>query len=84
MKEYAIQIINSKQILNHRLVLKKLHRSIRFNQESRLKPYIDMNTELKKIEYFLKLMNNAVFVEAIENVERIRNIKNELFHVKAK
>ena len=43
-----------------------------------------MNTELKKIEDFLKLMNNAVFVKTIENVERIRNIKNELFHVKAK
>ena len=32
-KEYAIHIINLKQALNHRLVLKNLHRVIRFNQE---------------------------------------------------
>ena len=29
--EYVIHIINLKQLLNHRLVLKKLHRVIRFN-----------------------------------------------------
>ena len=31
--EYVIQI-NLKQVLNHKLELKKLHRVIRFNQES--------------------------------------------------
>ena len=39
---------NLKQALNHGLVLKKVHRLIRFNQNNWLKPYIDMNTDLRK------------------------------------
>ena len=36
--EYVIHIRNLKQSLNHRLVLKKVHRVIRFNQNVWLKP----------------------------------------------
>ena len=39
---------NSKQFLNHGLALKKVHRVIKFNQNEWLKPYIDMNTNLRK------------------------------------
>ena len=46
--EYVIHIRNLKQALNHGLVLKKVHRVIKFNQNAWLKPYIDMNTDLKK------------------------------------
>ena len=46
--EYVINISILKQALNHRLVLKKVHRVIKFNQNARLKPYIDMSTDLKK------------------------------------
>ena len=45
--EYVIHI-NLKQALNHRLVLKKVHIVIKFNQNAWLKPYIDMNTDLRK------------------------------------
>ena len=38
--EYIMHIINSKQALNHGLVLKNVHRVIKFNQEDRLKRYI--------------------------------------------
>ena len=45
---YAICVIRPlKQALNYRLLLKKVHRVIQFNQEASLKPYIEMNTELK-------------------------------------
>ena len=59
--EYVIHIRNSKQALNHGLVFKKVHRVIKFNQNAWLKPYIDMNTDLKKVKNdfekeFLKLM----------------------------
>ena len=46
--EYLIDMINLKQALNYRLVLRKFHRLIKFNQNAWLKPYIDMNTDLKK------------------------------------
>ena len=45
--EYVIHI-NLKQVLNHKLELKKLHRVIRFNQESYLKPYVDVNNDVIK------------------------------------
>ena len=46
--EYVIHIRNLKQALNHRLVLKNVHRVMKFNQNAWLKPYIDMNTDLRK------------------------------------
>ena len=47
-KGIIIYIRNLKQVLNHRLLLKKVHKVIKFNQNACLKPYIDMNTDLKK------------------------------------
>ena len=44
----AIHIRMLKPALNHGLVLKKVHKVIKFNQNAWLKPYIDMNTGLKK------------------------------------
>ena len=43
-----LYIRNMKQALNHRLVLKKVHKVIKLNQNAWLKPYIDMNTGLRK------------------------------------
>ena len=52
--EYVIHIRSLKEALNHELVLKKVHRVITFNQNARLKPYIDINTNKKKKERILK------------------------------
>ena len=46
--EYGIHIRNLKQSLNHALVLKKVHRFIKFNRKLWLKPYIKIITELRK------------------------------------
>ena len=46
--EYVIHIRNLKQTLNHGLVLKKVHKVIKFNQNAWLKLCIDMNTDLRK------------------------------------
>ena len=45
----VIHIRNLKHILNHGLILKKVHRVIKFNQKAWLGPYIKMNTDLRKI-----------------------------------
>ena len=71
---------NSKQALNHELDLKKLHKVIKFNKNAWLKPYIDINTDLRKNtidfeKYFFKLMNNAVFEKNMEDVRKHRDIK---------
>ena len=47
-EKYIMHIGVLKQALNHGLVLREVHRVIQFNQEDWLKPYIDMNTKLRK------------------------------------
>ena len=46
--EYVIHIRNLKQALNYELILKQVHRVIKFNQKAWLKAQIDMNTDLGK------------------------------------
>ena len=46
--EYLIRIRNLKQALNNRLVLKRVHIVIKFNQNAWLKLCINMNTDLRK------------------------------------
>ena len=49
-ENYVVHIRALKQELNHRLKLSKVHSIIQFTQEAWLKPYIDMNTDLKKMQ----------------------------------
>ena len=78
---YAVHIRALKQALNHGLKLKKVHRIIEFNQEAWLKPYIGMNTKLRKEakndfeKDFFKLMNNFVFRKTMGNVRDYRYMK---------
>ena len=80
-KKYVVQVNSLKQALNHGLKLKKIHRVIEFSQKAWLKPYIEMNTELRKLakndfeKDLFKLMNNLVFGKTMENIREHRDIK---------
>ena len=80
-KKYVAHINTFKQALNHQLKLEKIHRFIEFNQEAWLKPYINMNTELRKAakndfeKDLFKLMNNSVFGKTMEHIRKHRDIK---------
>ena len=78
--EYVIHIRNLKQVLNHGLILKKFHKVIKLSQNTWLKPYTDMNTDLRKKakndfeKDFFKLVNNATFGKNYD-VRKHRDIK---------
>ena len=76
-KNYPVQKLSLKQVLNHGFKLTKVHRVIEFRQEYWLKPYIDMKTELRNDfeKDFSKLMNNSVFSKTMENPRNHRDIR---------
>ena len=52
-----------------------MHKIIIFNEKAWLKPYIDMNTDLRikarnnLVKDFFKFMNNTVFEKIMENLK---------------
>ena len=82
-KKYVVHVNTLKQALNHGLKFKKIYRAIEFNQKAWLKPYIDMNTELRKLakhdfeKDLFKLMNNSVFGKTMENIRKHRDITTD-------
>ena len=80
-ENYSIHIIALKQALNHGLKLIRVHSVIIFRQEAWLKPYIDLNTELRKNaknefeKDFYKLKINSIYGKTVQNDRKHRDIK---------
>ena len=80
-KNYVIHYKNLMQCINQGMILKKIHRGIKFVESDFMKPYIDMNTNLRtqaKNNFekdFYKLMNNSVFGKTMENIRNRVDVK---------
>ena len=78
---YVVHYKTLMQYLNLGMELKKIHRGVKFIECDFLKPYIDMNTNLRteaKNDFekdFFKLMINSVFGKTMENIRNRVNIK---------
>ena len=79
--KYVIHYKNLIQCLKAGLKLKKIHRGIKFIESEWMKPYVEMNTNLRtkaKNNFekdFYKLMNNSVFGKTMENIRNRVNVK---------
>ena len=79
-KHYVLHYKNLKQYLQEGMILKKVHRGIKFYQKPWMEPYLRKNTDLRKDaknafeKDFFKLMNNSVFGKTIENIRKRQNV----------
>lgn len=79
--KYVCHYRSLKQFLELGLILTKVHRVIEFNQKDWLRPYIELNTELRRKatckfdENQAKLMNNSFYGKTLEDTRKYKNVR---------
>ena len=77
---YVVHYRNLKQYLEEGMILKKVHRGIKFTKSNWMEPYIRKKYRSEKVSFkrfekdFFKLMNNSVFGKTIENIRKRQNV----------
>ena len=78
---YFCDYLLLKFYIEHGLILKKVHRVVRFKQSKWLKEYIELNTKLRKESKqehekdLFKLLNNAIYGKTCENLTKRSDIR---------
>jgi len=78
--KYVTHYVNLKLYTRLGMRLKRIHRILEFTQHPWIKPYIDFNTEKRRLATtdferdFYKLMNNSVFGKTMENLRNRINV----------
>ena len=73
-KKYVLHHENLKYYISKGMVLTNVYRVIQFEHKAFLRPYIEMNTDLRKTakndfeKSLFKLLNNSVFGKTMENI----------------
>ncbi len=71
-EKYTVHVQLLKFYLEQGLVLKQVHRVVKFKQSAWLEPYVRFNTDKRKLAIsdfqkdFFKLMNNAPYRKTVE------------------
>ena len=80
-ENYIVHYRNLQFYLSHGLEIKKVNRVLQFEQSDWLRPYINLNSKLRREanskfeESFPKLMNNSFFGKTCQNKRKYTNIK---------